>query len=318
MQQRSAGSSGLQVSRLGLGLAPWGTQVDEHEASDQLRAFVAAGGTLLDTAHGAGRGASEELLGRLLGGVVAREDVVIASKGGLRDRDGADRPDASRRTLINQLDASLDRLGVDHIDLWQVQAWDDATPIEETLSALDLAASSGRAAYVGISNYNGWQTAQAATWQRALPMRAPLVTTQVEYSLVNRAAERDVLPAATALEVGVLPYAPLGRGVLTGKYRRGIPSDSRAASDDRRLAAAVEDHLDERGRSITEAVARAADGLGWTSLQVALTWVRDRPGVTAPIVGVRTTDQLKAVLSSERLTLPDEIVRALEDVSAPQ
>ncbi len=314
MQQRSVGATGLKVSRLGLGTMTWGRDTDEHEARDQLIAFAEAGGTLLDTAAGYGDGASEELIGTLIGDVVSRDEVVLATKAGISRRTGERVTDTSRGTLLTTLDASLARLRVDHVDLWQVHVWTDETPVEETLSALELAVSSGRASYVGISNYTGWQTAQAATWQRAVPGRTPLASTQVEYSLLNRQVEHEVLPAAQALGLGVLPWSPLGRGVLTGKYRTGTPSDSRAATE--HFARFVGTYLDDRGRGIVEAVVRAADGLGWSPLEVSLAWVRDRPGVTAPIVGARTAAQLDGVLGVEELTLPPEIVAALDDVSA--
>jgi aryl-alcohol dehydrogenase-like predicted oxidoreductase len=314
MQQRSVGATGLKVSRLGLGTMTWGRDTDEHEARDQLIGFAEAGGTLVDTAAGYGDGASEELIGTLIGDVVARDEVVLATKAGIHRRTGERVTDTSRGSLLTTLDASLRRLRVDHVDLWQVHVWTDETPVEETLSALDLAVASGRASYVGISNYTGWQTAQAATWQRAVPGRVPLASTQVEYSLVNRHVEHEVVPAAQALGLGVLPWSPLGRGVLTGKYRTGTPSDSRAATE--HFAGFVGAYLDERGRGIVEAVSRAADGLGWSPLEVALVWVRDRVGVTAPIVGARTAAQLKGALGIEELTLPPEIVDALDDVSA--
>ena len=315
MQQRRVGTTGLTVSRLGLGTMTWGRDTDEHEARDQLIAFAEAGGTLLDTAAGYGNGASEELIGTLVGDVVARDEVVLATKAGINaGRGGGREYNTSRGHLLTTLDASLRRLGTDHVDLWQVHIWSDETPVEETLAALDAAVSSGRTSYVGVSNYSGWQTAQAATWQRAVPGRTPLASTQVEYSLLNRAVEHEVLPAAAALGLGVLPWSPLGRGVLTGKYRSGTPSDSRAAST--HFAGFVNAYLDEQSASIVEAVARAADGLGWTPLEVALAWVRDRPGVTAPIIGARTAAQLRGALGVEELTLPDEIVRALDDVSA--
>jgi aryl-alcohol dehydrogenase-like predicted oxidoreductase len=313
MQQRTLGSTGLKVSRLGLGTLTWGRDTDEHEARDQLIAFAEAGGTLVDTAAGYGDGASEELIATLIGDVVARDEIVLATKAGISRHRGTRETDASRGHLLRTLDASLKRLGVDHVDLWQVHTWVDDTPLEETLSALDQAVTSGRASYVGVSNYSGWQTAQAATWQRAVPGRAVIASTQVEYSLLNRNVEHEVLPAASALGLGVLPWSPLGRGVLTGKYRTGTPSDSRAASP--HFASFVDTYLGERSRGIVEGVARAADGLGWSSLEVALTWVRDRPGVTSPIVGARTAAQLKGTLGVEELTLPDEIVEALDDVS---
>jgi len=312
MQQRAVGNTGLKVSRLGLGTWTWGTQVDEHEARDQLGAFVDAGGTLVDTAVGYGGGASEELVGRLLGDVVARDQVVVATKAGFRSTDDGPVRDTSRRGLLRDLDTSLERLGTDHVDLWQVHVWSDTAPVEETMAALDLAVSSGRARYVGVSNYTGWQLAEAATWQRAVPTRVPLACTQEEYSLLNRDVERDVLPAAASSGLGLLAYSPLGGGVLTGKYRGGTPNDSRGAG---RLSASVDRYLDEHGRAVVEAVARAADGLDWTPMQVALVWLRDRPQVAAPIVGARTAVQLKAALTTEDLTLPDAIVAALDDVS---
>jgi aryl-alcohol dehydrogenase-like predicted oxidoreductase len=314
MQQRSLGATGLRVSRLGLGTMTWGRDTDEHEARDQLVSFVEAGGTLVDTAAAYADGHSEELLGSLLGDVVDRDDVVLATKAGLGLRKGKLRVDTSRGRLLSTLDASLRRLGVDHVDLWQVHTWHDGVPLEETLSALDLAVSSGRASYVGISNYAGWQTAQAATWQRAVPGRTVLASTQVEYSLLNRGIEHELLPAAEANGLGVLAWSPLGRGVLTGKYRTGTPADSRAATS--QFSSFVGAYLEDRSAGIVEAVCRAAEGLDLSPLQVALAWVRDRPGVTAPVVGARTAAQLASALATEDVVLPGEITAALDDVSA--
>jgi aryl-alcohol dehydrogenase-like predicted oxidoreductase len=313
MQQRAVGATGLKVSRLGLGTLTWGRDTDEHEARDQLIAFAEAGGTLLDTAAGYGDGASEELIGTLIGDVVDREDIVLATKAGISRRRGFRETNTSRGHLLATLDQSLARLQVDHVDLWQVHTWVDDIPLDETLSALDHAVSSGRAAYVGVSNYCGWQTAQAATWQKAVPGRVPLASTQVEYSLLNRSVEHEVLGAAHALGLGVLPWSPLGRGVLTGKYRTGLPADSRAASP--HFSNFVGTYLTDRAQRVVEAVIRAAEGLDWTPIEVALVWVRDRPGVTAPIVGARTAAQLKASLGIDELSLPAEIVEALDDVS---
>lgn len=314
MQQRRLGSSGLQVSRLGLGTMTWGAATDEHEARAQLVAFVEAGGTLVDTAAGYADGRSESLIGTLLGDVVSRDELVLATKAGISRRSGLRVTYADRGRLLRDLDASLVRLGVDHVDLWQLHTWVDDAPLEESLAALDTAVSSGRAVHVGISNYSGWQTARAATWQRAVPGRTPLASTQVEYSLLNRSVEDEVVPAAQALGLGILPWSPLGRGVLTGKYRTGIPSDSRAASNV--FGSFVGRYLDEDSARIVEAVSRAADGLGWTPLEVALVWVRDRAGVVAPIIGPRTAVQLKAALAIEDKELPSELVAALDDVSA--
>jgi aryl-alcohol dehydrogenase-like predicted oxidoreductase len=214
--------------------------------------------------------------------------------------------------LIAQLETSLTRLGTDHVDLWLVHTWSDDVPLEETLSALEWAVTSGRARYVGVSNHGGWQSARAATLMEAA--RLPLVANEVQYSLVHREPEAEVLPAAEALGLGVLAWSPLGRGVLTGKYRNGIPAGSRAASPD--FPHFAERFLDAHSVRVADAVAMAARGLGVSSAEVALAWVRDRPGVAAPIVGVRTDAQLRPALASAELALPDEIVRALEDVSA--
>ena len=314
MEQRHLGRTGLRVSRLGLGTMTWGRDTNEHEAAEQLKEFLDAGGNLVDTADVYADGGAEYLLSRLIEDLVPRSELVIATKAGsVPDADR--RFDCSRGHLLDALDASLKRLGTDYVDLWQVHAFDAATPTEETLHALDLAVSSGRARYVGVSNFCGWQLAKAATWQRAAPGRTPLAGTQMEYSLLQRNIEREVLPAALDLGVGLLASSPLGRGVLTGKYRRGVPQGSRAASP--YLSGFVQPYLDERGRRIVDAVATAADGLASSPLKVALAWVRDQPGVVAALVGARTGAQLRAALSVEALTLPEEIRGALDDVSAP-
>lgn len=316
MEQRHLGLTGLRVSRIGLGTLTWARETDEHDAADQLKTFWEAGGTLVDTADVYADGDAEYLLGRMIDGLIPRDDLVIATKAGsVPDPDR--RFDGSRGHLLAALDASLERLGTDHVDLWQVHAFDPRTPLEETLQALDIAVSSGRARYVGVSNFCGWQLAKAATWQLAAGggTRTRLAGIQLEYSLLQRGLEREVLPAARDLGVGLLPSSPLGRGVLTGKYRHSTPADSRGASA--HMAAFVAPYLDETAARIVDAVTTAADGLATTALEVALAWVRDRPGVTAPIVGARTAHQLASALSVERLTLPEEIRRALDDVSAP-
>jgi aryl-alcohol dehydrogenase-like predicted oxidoreductase len=197
------------------------------------------------------------------------------------------------------------------VDLWLVHVWSDDTPLEETLSALEWAVSSGRARYVGVSNYSGWQAAHAATLMSQ--NRIPLVANEVEYSLLNRIPEDELVPAGEALGFGLLPWSPLGRGVLTGKYRHGIPQGSRAASGEPRALASL--NFTEESAQIVDAVMIAAEGMNVSPAEIALAWVRDRPGVVAPIVGVRTTAQLQAALASEDLELPSELIHALNDVS---
>ncbi len=319
MKQRTVGRSGLTVSHLGLGTWRWGRETDADEAAAILVAFHDAGGTFVDTAVGYADGASEQILGALVADVVPREELVIAGKAGHRflpsehGVEGDARIDGSRGQLLRDLELSLRRLGVDHLDLWQVHVPDPSVPIEETLSALDAAVSSGKVRYVGVSNYAGWRMAQAATLQAGKPGYAPVVSNQVRYSLLDRSAEREIVPAASELGIGVLPYSPLGGGALTGKYRGGIPSDSRAALGGRHLA----DLDDPATIGVVEAVATAAEGLATSPIAIALAWVRDRPGVTSPILGARTLGQLTAALVSETLDLPAEIRSALDDVSAP-
>ena len=310
--RRRLGSSGLSVTPLALGTMLWGNSVDRHEAGDHLRAFVEAGGNLVDTAYGYGGGDAETILGGLLDGTVPRDDIVICTKAGISRAGGERRVDVSRRGLMAQLDTSLRRLGTDHVDLWLAHTWSDDVPLAETLSALEWAAASGRARYVGVSNYSGWQSARAFSLLESA--RIPLVANEIEYSLVCRTPEHEVVPAATSLGFGLLPWSPLGRCVLTGKYRNGIPSGSRAASSD--FPGFAERFLDEQTTRVADAVAMAARGLGAKPGEVALAWLRDRPGVAAPIVGARTAAQLRSALASLELALPSEIVAALEDVSA--
>lgn len=311
MKLRRVGESGLEVSRLGLGTMTWARDTDKATARDLMHTFVEAGGNLIDTAAAYGRGEVESTLGELITSDFRREDLVLATKAGFIERDGRRRMDTSRRALLADLERSLRRLGTDYIDLWQVHAWGSA-PLEETLDALDHAVASGKVRYVGVSNFVGWQTAQAATWQRAISTRTPLVSAQVEYSLLARRADVEILPAVRANQLGFFPWSPLGRGVLTGKYRSGVPRDSRAAGH---FAWFVEAYLEQRSQSVVDAVAKAADGLGWTPIQVALAWVRDVPGVTAPLLGARTTRQLAQCLTVEDLTLPHQIAEALDDIS---
>ena len=315
MEMRRAGKSGLSLSRLGLGTMTWGRDTDTHEAADQCRAFIEAGGNFIDTSSTYGDGDSERVIGGLIGTLFKRDDVAIATKAGVSFPEGVRTVNNSRQSLIAELDRSLSRLETDYVDIWQIHSWDPHNPLEDTLSALDYAYSSGKARYVGISNFAGWQSARAITIQETNSAKAPIVTHQVEYSLLNRDIESEVLPCADETGIGILAWAPLGRGVLTGKYRKGIPSDSRAAAP--HFVKHVEPYLREKPQRIVEAVAVAAEGLGFSPLEVALAWVRDTPGITSAIVGARTGAQLRGILTSEEITLPDIVRDALNEISAP-
>ena len=306
MDSRRVGRSGLEVSRLGLGTMTWGRDTDADEAAAQLEAFVAAGGTLIDTSNVYGDGDAESIIGTLVPDVIPREDVVLSTTtvgaGGARGK------------LLATLDASLRRLNTDHVDLWQVHGFDGSVPFEETCSALQRAVESGRAGYIGLSGFNGWQLATLASWLRSAG--CPLVATEAEYSLLERTPEESLLPAAALHGIGLLAWAPLGRGVLTGKYRHGTPADSRGASP--HFSRYVGRHLGPDAARIVEAVATAAEGLGTSPLAVACAWVRDRRGVSAAIVGARDNAQLLGSLAAAEITLPAEIRSALADVSSPE
>ena len=318
MQRRQVGTSGLEVSRIGLGTMTWGDGTDTDAATAQLTAFVDAGGTLVETADGYGDGAAQQMLGEVLAASVPRDGLVLAGRGILPGGplgDSALGGRAARGALLAGLDATLERLGIDHIDLWQLPGFDATVPLEETLSAVQVAVMSGRARYAGLVAPRGWQLATVAERGRALGSITVPVSAQAEYSLLSREAEHELLPAATHHGVGLLAWAPLGRGVLTGKYADGTPADSRAASAT--LAPYVEARRNERSARIVQSVLTAADGLGTSPLAVALSWVRDRPGVAAAVVGARDAAQLTASMSAESVTLPAEIRAALDDVSAP-
>ncbi|WP_022909900.1 aldo/keto reductase [Aestuariimicrobium kwangyangense] len=312
MEERHVGASGLKVSTVGLGTMTWGRDTSPEVGRHLLRGFVDAGGTLVDTAPAYGQGIAEKIIGKSIHTDLRRDDLVIATKAGFGLHDGRRVVDTSRRTMLTDLAASLRRLHTDHVDLWQVHAWGDA-PLEETLEALDQAVSKGMARYVGVSNFVGWQTAQAATWQRAVPGRAALVSAQVEYSLLARRAEVEVVPAAQALGLGVLAWSAIGRGVLTGKYRTGVPRGSRGALD--HFSWFVEPYLEPKPRAITDAVATAAQGLELSPAQVALLWTRDAPGVASALVGPRSVAHLDELMGVVGQRLPGEITAALDDIS---
>ena len=314
MEIRRAGDSGLMLSRLGLGTMTWGRDTDTHEAADQCRAFIEAGGNFFDTSSTYGDGDSERVIGGLIGTLFKRDDVVIATKAGVSFSDGARKVNNSRQSLIADLDKSLARLETDYVDIWQIHSWDSDTPLEDTLSALDYAYSSGTARYVGLSNFSGWQSARAITLQKSNSAKAPIATHQFEYSLLNRSAENEVIECARNTHVGLLAWAPLGRGILTGKYRKGVPSDSRGAAP--HFVKHVEPYLRDEPSRIVEAVCVAAEGLGYAPLEVALAWVRDTPGITSAIVGARTGAQLRGILKSEEIVLPEIVRNVLNEISA--
>ena len=318
MRYRTLGNSGCAVSELCLGTMTFGNESDEDTAHAQLDCFVEAGGNLVDTADVYTHGASEEIIGRWLAarGSEVSDSVVLATKG--RFPMGTDPNDAglSSRHLTRALDASLRRLGVESVDLYQVHAWDPWTPLAETLRTLDGFVRSGKIRYYGFSNFAGWQLTKAVHLARALGLAEP-VTLQPQYSLVVREIEWEIVPAALDAGLGLLPWSPLGGGWLTGKYQRGTrPSGtSRLGVDPERGMEAWERRGTERTWQVVEAVQEVAEQRGVPMAHVALSWVTNRPGVTSTILGARTLEQLDDNLASVDCVLTAEEVTLLDRAS---
>lgn len=317
MEQRTVGRSGLRVSRIGLATHTWGAHTDTDDAAVQLVAFAEAGGTLVDTSPAYAGGAAQRILAELLGDLVSRDDLVLSGCAGVAPAPVGPtvpepqpvRPavDTSRRALLRQLDRTLLELGTDYLDIWHVAAWDPATPLDEVAATLEYAVRSGRVRYAGARGFNAWQVASLAAV-------APVTVAQTPYSLLVRDTEADFIPAARHHGVGLIATAPLAGGILTGKYRDGVPADSRGA--DEATAAEIRHRLDDHATRVVEALVTAADGLATSPLAVALAWIRDRPGIASMIVGARDIGQLTGVLAAETLELPRAIAAALDDVSA--
>jgi aryl-alcohol dehydrogenase-like predicted oxidoreductase len=312
VKHRLLGASGLPVSQLGLGTMTFGSGADAVAAGRILDCFLDAGGTLVDTADIYGAGVAEAMLGRLLG--PRRQRVVLATKVlGAMGPAPLERG-LSRRHVLEALDASLRRLHTDWIDLYQVHFWDEVVPIDETLDALDAGVRAGKVRYLGASNYGGWQLALACERQRAAGL-ARFVALQNEYSLVERGSEREALPAARALGVGLLAWSPLAGGALSGKYRSDAapPPDSRGAARPEFLAA----RLTPRAHVVLGELERIARAHGRTVAQAALNWVLHAPAVAAPLVGARTAAQLEESLGALDWALGDDDRTVLDAASAP-
>jgi aryl-alcohol dehydrogenase-like predicted oxidoreductase len=319
MEYRLLGNSGCAVSNLALGTMTFGTESDEAVSHEQLDRFVAAGGNLVDTADVYSAGRAEEIIGRWFADRPAdvTQGVVLATKGRFAMDDTANGQGLSARHLTRALDASLTRLGLDNVDLYQCHAFDALTPLEETLRTLDGVVRSGKIRYYGFSNFTGWQLTKAVHLARAMNLAAP-VTLQPQYNLLVREIEWEVVPAAQDAGLGLLPWSPLGGGWLSGKYKRdqrptGV---TRLGEDPNRGMEAFDKRNDEAFTwNVIEAVQDVADQRGVSMAQVALAWVTDRPGVTSTILGARTLDQLDANLKAADLHLDDAELTALDEAS---
>jgi aryl-alcohol dehydrogenase-like predicted oxidoreductase len=318
MRYRTLGNSGCAVSELCLGTMTFGAETDETGAHAQLDRFVEAGGNFVDTADVYSAGVSEEIIGRWLADrpTDVADSVVLATKGRFPMGPHPNDSGLSARHLTRALDASLRRLGVESVDLYQVHAWDPWTPLAETLRTLDGFVRAGKIRYYGLSNFTGWQLTKAVHTARALGLAQP-VTLQPQYSLIVREIEWEIVPAALDAGIGLLPWSPLGGGWLTGKYQRDQrpAGATRLGEDPERGMEAWERRGSERTWNIIEAVQRVAEGRGVSMAQVALSWVTNRPSVTSTILGARTMEQLTDNLGSADCVLSIDELALLEDAS---
>jgi aryl-alcohol dehydrogenase-like predicted oxidoreductase len=321
MEYRTLGGSGAVVSGYALGTMTFGVESPEEEAHAQLDAFVEAGGTLVDTADVYGDGVSEEIVGRWLSTRPAevRDRVVLATKGRFPTGPGPNDVGLSRRHLRRALEDSLRRLGVDHVDLYQVHAWDPWTPPEEWLRFLDDAVRAGTIGYPGLSNLTGWQVQKVVDIADFGGLARP-VTLQPQYNLLVREIEWEIVPVCLAEGLGLLPWSPLGGGWLTGKYsREQAPSGTTRLGEnpERGVEAYARRSSQERTWDVVAAVQKVAEGRGISMAQVALAWLHDRPAVTSVILGARTVGQLRDNLGAAGVHLTDEETAALDTASDP-
>jgi aryl-alcohol dehydrogenase-like predicted oxidoreductase len=315
LEYRALGRSGLMVSELCLGAMTFGREIDEPASVKLVDHFLEAGGNFIDTANVYSKGRSEEITGRALSAV--RGDVVLATKVRVAMGDGPNDLGLSRKHIMAACDASLTRLSTDYIDLYQVHAWDAATPLEETLSALSDLVHAGKVRYVGASNFTGWQVVAAARASEAGGLER-FISLQPQYSLVERHIEHEVVPACLEAGLGIIPWGPLGQGWLTGKYRRGEPppEGARITTAGDELEEAWAKRATERNWRIVDELGAIAQEVGRSYAQVALNWLLRKPGVTSPIIGATKLEQLEDNLGATGWRLDDEQVNRLDEASA--
>jgi aryl-alcohol dehydrogenase-like predicted oxidoreductase len=321
MDYRTLGRCGCSVSSLCLGTMTFGDETDEAGAHEQLDVFVEAGGTLVDTADVYSAGTSEQIIGRWLSSRPndVRERIVLATKGRFTMGDEPNALGNSRRHLRRALDASLTRLGVDHVDLYQLHAWDPHTPLEETLRFLDDAVRAGKIGYPGLSNFTGWQVQKAVDLAEREHLAVP-VTLQPAYSLLVRGIEFEIVPACLHNGLGLLPWGPLGGGWLSGKYTRDQrPTGATRLGENPDRGIEAYDRVGGQARTwdVLDVVQDIAEARNASMPQVALAWLLARPAVTSVILGARTTEQLRDNLGAADVRLSDEETARLDAVSDP-
>lgn len=320
MEHRKLGSSGTIVTNYCLGAMTFGWQTDEKTSHQLIEDYVAAGGNFIDTANVYTNGASEEILGRWLKANPEKAaKLVITTKGRFPMGDGANQQGLSRKHLSEALDASLSRLQMENIDLYQMHGWDALTPIDETLRFLDDSISAGKISYYGFSNYLGWQITKAVHRAVALGFTPP-VTLQPQYNLLARDIEHEVIPACADANMGILPWSPLGGGWLAGKYKKGVrPTGATRLGEN--PDSGMEAFNVRNGMKLTwnviDAITEIAPKHNASPAQVSLAWLVQRPQVTSVILGARTREQLADNLSAVDIELSDAEISQLTEVSNP-
>ena len=316
MEYRALGSTGTLVSELCLGCMTFGRELDEDGSRELIKRFVDAGGNFLDTANVYSRGSSEEITGRAIKSM--RDDLVVATKVRFPMGEGPNDVGASRKHIMAGAEASLRRLDTDYIDLYQIHCWDALTPLEETLSALTDLVRQGKVRYLGISNFTGWQIMKAMAVSDAHGFER-FVTLQPQYSLVERNLEYELVPVCLDQGLGILPWGPLGGGFVSGKYRKGEqpPEGSRIADATSQMEESWERRANERNWRIIDVLGSIAEETDKSYSQVALNWLLNKPGVTAPILGARKLEQLEDNLGATGWRLDDKQMQRLDEVSEP-
>lgn len=318
MEYRQLGQTGLRVSELCLGAMTFGRESTEEISYQLLDRFAAAGGNFIDTADVYGNGTSEEILGRWLKGK-NRDDFVIATKVRFRMGQGTNDIGLSRKHILTGVENSLRRLGTDYIDLYQIHMWDSLTPLEETLATLDRLVQSGKVRYIGVSNVAGWMLQKAIDLSR-LHGWEPVSCLQPLYNLLDRSIEWELLKVCQFEGVGVIPWSPLRGGWLTGKYRRGMEAPIQGTriseATEKGWSESWDEYANDRTWQVVDVLLSIAEQAEKTPAQVALNWVLNRPGVTSPIIGVRTINHLEDNLGAIGWKLCDDHMKMLNEVSS--
>lgn len=319
MDYRYMGKTGLKVSELCLGAMTFGRESTEDESITMMKMFADAGGNFIDTADVYSNGISETIVGRWLQGQ-SRDQYVIATKVRFSMGDGVNDIGVSRKHIMAGVEQSLKRLQVDYIDLYQVHCWDQGTPLEETLSTLDSLVKSGKVRYIGVSNYSGWQLQKAVDMSRAHGWEI-YACLQPLYNMLDRWTENELVPVCLNEGLGIIPWSPLRGGWLSGKYKRGMNAPIENTRIDEAAKKGWSERWDtyanDRTWAILDMLFRVAEETGKSPAQVALRWLLQMPGVTAPITGARTRSHLQDNLGAAGWSLTEKQMSDLTQISAP-